>query len=230
MLTLAVIPARGGSRGLPGKHLRRLGGEPMIAWTIRAALDATRINRVVVSTDDEEIARVSRACGAEVPFLRPVSLAGDDVATLPVIDHAVRQVEAAGEQVSIVVTLQPTSPLRSAAQIDAAIELLEASGARSVVSVAALGLPASVLGSLEGGRFHPLVLGTGSDMRRQAAPAGGRVTGAIYVTRRGLLAEGRLLDDAPAALLTAGPSTIDVDAMGDLHRARRALARGTART
>ncbi len=225
MLTLAVIPARGGSRGLPGKHLRRLGGAPMIAYTIRAALEAARIDRVLVSTDDEEIARTSRALGAEVPFLRPADLARDQTPTLPVIDHAVRHLEAQGETVSIVVTLQPTSPLRTAAQIDEAVALLEASGARSVVSVAPVGFPASVLGSVVDGRFHALAMPPGSDPRRQAAPPGARVTGAIYVTRRGLLAEGRLLDDAPAALVTGGPSTIDVDDLAGLRAARRALAR-----
>lgn len=224
MLTLAVIPARGGSRGLPGKHLRRLGGDPLIAHTIRAALEARRIDRAVVSTDDEEIARVARALGAEVPFLRPPELARDDTPTLPVIDHAVRQLEAVGETISIVVTLQPTSPLRTAAQIDDAVSLLESSGARSAVAVAALGLPASILGAVVDGRFRAMPMG-GPDLRRQAAPPGVRVTGAIYVTRRGLLAEGRLLDDAPAALLTEGPSAIDVDDLAGLRAARRALAR-----
>ncbi len=224
MLTLAVIPARGGSRGLPGKHLRRLGGDPLIAHTIRAALEARRIDRAVVSTDDEEIARVARALGAEVPFLRPPELARDGTPTLPVIDHAVRQLEAVGETISIVVTLQPTSPLRTAAQIDEAVSLLESSGARSAVAVAALGLPASILGAVVDGRFRAMPMG-GLDLRRQAAPPGVRVTGAIYVTRRGLLAEGRLLDDAPAALLTEGPSAIDVDDLAGLRAARRALAR-----
>ncbi len=221
---LAVIPARGGSRGLPGKNLRLLEGQPMIVHTIRAALAAARIDRVVVSTDDDAIARVAREHGAEVPFLRPADLARDDSPTLPVVDHAVRAVEAAGSSVSAVVTLQPTSPLRGAEQIDAAVDLLEASGARCVASVAGLGVPVSVVGALVDGRYRAATRPPG-DVRRQTSPPAIRLTGAIYVTTRGLLAEGRLLDEAPAALMTSGPSAIDVDDARSLRAARRAARR-----
>jgi CMP-N,N'-diacetyllegionaminic acid synthase len=224
MLTLAVIPARGRSRGLPGKHLRLIGGEPMIARTIRAALDAKRIDRVVVSTDDPAIAGAARDAGAEVPYLRPDELAADETPTFPVIDHAVRAVESDGEAVSVVVTLQPTSPLRTAEQIDAAIALLDPPRVRSVVSVTALDLPASVVGGLVGGRYRSIPMPPGTDTRRQGSPGAVRLTGAIYVTTRGLLAEGRLIDDAPAALLTAASSAIDVDDAQDLRAARRAVA------
>ena len=228
MVTVAVIPARGGSRGLPGKNLRRLGREPLIAHAIRAGLGARGVDRVLVSTDDEKIASVARRCGAEVPFLRPVALAGDATPTAPVIEHAVRQLESTGAAVDVVVTLQPTSPLRPAALIDAALELLASTGARSVVTVAPLGYPASVIGSLDEGRFQACTLPAAADVRRQESPPGVRVTGAVYVTRRDLLAEGRLLDDAPAALLTDGDSTIDIDDLAGLRAARRALARPPA--
>jgi CMP-N-acetylneuraminic acid synthetase len=221
---LAVIPARGGSRGLPRKNLRRLGGIPMIAWTIRAARSAKRIDRIIVSTDDPEIARVAREHGAEVPFTRPADLATDATPTMAVVDHAVRELEAAGDRVSIVVTLQPTSPLRGAAEIDDAIGLMEQMGARSAASVAALDQPVSVLGRLEDEHFLSIAP-AGADARRQASPNAVRLTGAVYVTRRGLLAEGRLLDDRPAALLTSGPAAIDVDDERDLRAARRAIAR-----
>lgn len=224
MLTLAVIPARGRSRGLPGKHLRLIAGEPMIARTIRAALDAKRIDRVVVSTDDPAIAGAARDAGAEVPYLRPEELAADETPTFPVIDHAVRAVESDGEAVSVVVTLQPTSPLRTAEQIDAAVALLDPPRVRSVVSVTALDLPASVVGGLVGGRYRSIPMPPGTDTRRQGSPGAVRLTGAIYVTTRGLLAEGRLIDDAPAALLTDASSAIDVDDAQDLRAARRAVA------
>lgn len=225
MTTFAVIPARGGSQGLPRKQLRRLAGEPMIAHTIRAALTAQGVDRVVVSTDDERIARVALAYGAEVPFLRPANLAEDATPTLPVIQHAVRLLEAVGEIVSVVVTLQPTSPLRTAAQIDAALDLLRSSGARAVVSVAPLGLPASVIGAVVDGRFHPLPMEPGTDLRRQGSPVAFRLTGAIYVTSRDLLAEGSLLGVEPMALISNGPTAIDVDTMADLRAARRAMKR-----
>jgi CMP-N-acetylneuraminic acid synthetase len=222
VVTVAVIPARGGSKGLPGKHLRRLGGEPMIVLTIRAALAAQRIDRVLVSTDDATIARVARRAGAEAPFLRPEALARDDTPTLPVIRHAVAWFESHDVGVETVVTLQPTSPLRDAAQIDATVALLAGDGVRSAVTVAPLGVAASVVGGLVDGRFVP---GTaaGPDLRRQAAPPAVRLTGGVYATRRGLLDEGRLLDDRPAALVVDSASAIDVDTAEDLAAARRAL-------
>ena len=225
-MIVAIIPARGGSRGLPGKNLRRLAGQPMIVHTIRAALAAQRVDRVVVSTDDPAIARVARDAGAEVPYLRPVELATDEMPTFPVIDHAVRAFESDGESVSVVVTLQPTSPLRTAAQIDDAIALLDPPGVRSVVSVGPLGLPASAVGAMVEGRYRSIPLPPGTDARRQGSPGAVRLTGAIYVTTRDLLAEGRLIDDAPAALLTDRRSGIDVDNARDLAAARRAVATG----
>ena len=227
MLTLAVIPARAGSEGLPGKHLALLGGVPLIVHTIRAAQGATRVDRVLVSTNDPAVARVARRAGAEVPFLRPEDLAKADTPTLPVIQHAVAWLEAQGEAVEMIVTLQPTSPLRGAAAVDAAIELVHG-GRRSAVSVARLGLPTSVIGGLSDGLFQP-VFGL-TDTRRQAAPESVRITGAIYVTRRDLLAEGALLDDAPAALVLEGPPAIDIDSAADLAAARRALRLGRRST
>jgi CMP-N-acetylneuraminic acid synthetase len=222
MAIVAVIPARGGSRGLPGKHLRLLAGRPLIAHTVEAALGARRLDRVLVSTDAQDIARAARRAGAEVPFLRPAALAGDEVPTLPVIQHAVDWLEAAGTSVEVVVTLQPTSPLRGAAEIDAVLELLQRSGAASAVSVAPLDLPISVIGWLDGDRLLRAAE-TGGDDRRQAAPAAVRITGGVYATRRDLLRSGRLLDDCPAAFPASGPSTIDIDTEDDLRAARRAL-------
>lgn len=220
-MILAVIPARGGSRGLPRKNLRLIGGKPMIAYTIEAALASRRIDQVVVSTDDAEIAEVAARYGAGVPFVRPAQLARDDTATPPVIEHAVRHVEAAGGQVDVVVTLQPTSPFRDASAIDQAIELRERAAAESAVSVAAIGLPASIVGGLIDGRFGPLTLPPDADLRRQAAPPAVRLTGAVYVTTRRLLAAGRLFDEQAVALATAGAAALDVDDLADLQRARR---------
>lgn len=229
MATVAVIPARGGSKELPGKHLRLLGGRPLIAHTVRAALGARRIDRVIVSTDDPAIARAARRAGAEVPFRRPDALAVDDAPTAPVIQHAVDWLEAAGEHVEVVVTLQPTSPLRDAREIDAVLALLERSGALSAVSVTPLDLPISVVGWLDGDRLA-LAGPTGGDARRQAAPRAVRITGGVYATRRDLLRSGRLLDDCPAALVVGGAAAIDVDAEPDLLRARRALRAAARRS
>lgn len=220
VLTVAVIPARAGSRGLPGKHLRLLGGEPMVAHTIRAALAARSIDRTIVSTNDPGVARIARRLGAEVPFERPAELARDDTPTVPVIQHAIDWLEASGAQVGIVVTLQPTSPLRGAAEIDALVGLLADAAVTSAVSVTPVRAPISVIGALRDGRFE--AVSSAADPRRQAAPPAVRITGSVYATRRFELRNGRLLGERPAAHLVTGPDAIDVDSEEDLRAARRA--------
>jgi CMP-N,N'-diacetyllegionaminic acid synthase len=190
----------------------------MIVHTIRAALGAATVDRVIVSTNDAAVARVARRAGAEVPFQRPAHLAEDGTPTQPVIAHAVAWAEANGTDVDVVVTLQPTSPLRDAGQIDAALRLLDGQ-VRSVASVATLGVPSNVVGTLADGRFTRS--DPGDHAPRQESPAAVRLTGGIYVTRRDLLREGRLLDELPAALVVDPRSAVDVDTQDDLVAARR---------
>jgi N-acylneuraminate cytidylyltransferase len=116
---LALVPARGGSKGLPRKNILPLGGHPLIAWSIAAGLQAETVGRVVCSTDDPEIAEVAARCGAEVPFLRPAELAMDDTLDLPVFQHAMDWLEREqGWRADVVVQLRPTSPLRFPGQVD----------------------------------------------------------------------------------------------------------------
>lgn len=119
-----MIPARGGSKRVPRKNLHPLGGRPLIAWSIERALAATRIERTVVSTEDDEIADVSRSLGAEVVD-RPVHLAGDDVPDLPVLTHVVEELSRRGIAADAVVHLRPTLPFRTSRQIDEAVGLLD---------------------------------------------------------------------------------------------------------
>ncbi len=110
---LALIPARGGSKGIPRKNIRSFAGYPLIAWSIAAAKQSELVTRVIVSTDDEEIAAVARECGAETPFLRPAEFAQDNTTDLPVFEHALQWLEEnEGYQPEIVVQLRPTSPIR----------------------------------------------------------------------------------------------------------------------
>lgn len=132
---LAIIPARGGSKRLPGKNVKELNGKPLIAWTIEAALLSSFVDTVIVSTDDIEIAEVSVAAGAEVPFIRPKSLSSDISSTVDVIRHAVEFYERREKNFDYIVLLQPTSPLRTATHVTKAIELLKVKGADAVVSV-----------------------------------------------------------------------------------------------
>jgi CMP-N,N'-diacetyllegionaminic acid synthase len=127
---VGLIPARGGSKGIPRKNLALLGGKPLVAWTIEAALESERVERTVVSTDDPEVADVARAHGAEV-LDRPSELAGDETAMSEVVAHAVD--ELAPE--TALILLQPTSPLRTSRQVDEAVARLLSSGADAVVSV-----------------------------------------------------------------------------------------------
>jgi CMP-N-acetylneuraminic acid synthetase len=120
---LAVIPARGGSKGIPGKNLVHLNGSPLINWTIEAAIKSKFINKVVVSTDSDEIADISLLAGAEVPFIRPEELSTDSASSMSVIKHAVNFFSCQGEMYDLVVMLQPTSPLRNSVDIDKAIEI-----------------------------------------------------------------------------------------------------------
>ena len=169
---LALIPARGGSKGLPGKNIKLLAGVPLIAWSIRAAQAARTITRIVVTTDDPAIAAVALEHGAEVPCLRPAELAGDDspawAAYLHMADELERRGSAAVEAFTI---LQPTSPLRTAGDIDAAVELFRARQAQAVISVSATPHPASWLRRIDSdGVLRPFLDGPLANANRQQCP------------------------------------------------------------
>lgn len=122
---LAVIPARGGSKGIPGKNIRPMAGRPMIEWSVEAAMTSTVVERVVVSTDSDDIAAVAQACGAQVPFRRPAELGADATTDLPVFQHCLRWLaEEEAYHPEVVVHLRPTAPLRTAQHIDDAVQLL----------------------------------------------------------------------------------------------------------
>lgn len=136
MNVLGLITARGGSKGIPRKNIAPLSGKPLLAYTCQAALQSGRFQRIVLSTEDAEIAEVGRQCGVEVPFLRPAELARDETPSIDVALHAVRWLREQQEWTAdVLVLLQPTSPLRKSRHISEALELLENSGADTVVSV-----------------------------------------------------------------------------------------------
>ena len=136
-MIIAVIPARGGSKRLPGKNLRPLAGKPLIAWSIEAALASNCIDRVIVSTEDDDIAEAARRYGADVPFKRPLKLAGDEVMTPPVIRHAVEAMSAdLPSSIEFVLTLQATSPLRTGEDIDEVVRIARSNDADAVISIA----------------------------------------------------------------------------------------------
>lgn len=190
---LAVIPARGGSKGAPRKNIRPVCGKPLIAYTIETALAAKGLfRRILVSTDDEEIANVARHHGAEVPFLRPAELANDKAPMIPVIQHAIRYVENDEKsRVDWVCLLQPTEPFRTVEDIAQAMTLAQAGGCDSVISVVQVfSVHPILMKRIDGGRLLPYSIEEKEGTRRQDyAPAAYMRNGAIYLSRRDVLME-----------------------------------------
>lgn len=225
MRLLAVIPARGGSKGIPRKNLHPLAGKPLIAWTIEAALAAKSLDRVVVSTDDVQIAAISRQLGAEA-IVRPAELAQDKTPTLPVLQHVVATLGETGYRPDAVMTLQPTSPLRTASHIDEAAALFAAdAGADSLVSIVEVPHifhPLSVMRRNAEGYLVPFLDGDMPLRRQDKLDVVARNGAAIYITRTVRLSDyvfgGRLIGYVmPAAL------SVDIDGPQDMVEAERQL-------
>ncbi|HWM90773.1 MAG TPA: acylneuraminate cytidylyltransferase family protein [Thermoanaerobaculia bacterium] len=227
MRVLGIIPARGGSKGIPGKNVRPLGGKPLLAWTAEAALSARRLSRVVLSTDDGGIAEVGRGCGLEVPFLRPAELAMDDTPTLPVLQHVVAELEGKGDRFDAVCLLQPTSPFRRPEDIDGCVDLLEKDGLDAVVSVLPVPPEHNPHWVYFRGADGLLRLATGEDQpipRRQELPPAFHRDGAVYVTRRDVLMEGNSLYGRRLGGYPADPWwSVNLDTPSDWERAERLL-------
>jgi CMP-N,N'-diacetyllegionaminic acid synthase len=187
---LAVIPARGGSKGVPGKNIRPLAGKPLIAWTIEVARAASELlTRVIVSTDDPEIAEVARGCGAEVPFIRPPELSHDRAPMVPVVQHCVQFAEAQSGSFAWVMLLQPTAPLRTAQDIREAVRLSQSGGCDSVISVVQVfAVHPMLMKRIEGDRLLPFCLDEPEGTRRQDyQPPAYMRNGAIYLSRRDVI-------------------------------------------
>ncbi len=186
---LSIIPARAGSKGLPGKNLRSLCGSPLICHTIRAALSAASISRVVVSTDDEKIAAVSRQCGAEVPFTRPPELASDDAMVMDAyLDAVDRIAEMSGATVESFVALLPTVPLRLPSDIDEAVAIFNSNEADSVISVTEAPVPLEWHRSItEDGILRDYLPDFNATRNRQESAQSYVPNGAIYVFRTEVL-------------------------------------------
>lgn len=232
MRVVGIIPARGGSKGLPGKHLLPLCGRPLIAWTFDAARASRTLGRVVLSTDAPELAALARESGMDVPFMRPAALASDDTPMLDVLVHAIEALTAAGDAPDAVVLLQPTSPLRTAAHIDAAVTLLETSGADAVVSVVEVPHrfnPVSVL-RMDGDRVAPWSPGPTVTRRQDKPRVFARNGPAVLAVRTRVLLEERSLygRDTRAIQMTDAES-VDIDTAWDLAVAGMALAERLAR-
>lgn len=229
MRTLGVITARGGSKGISRKNIRLLGNKPLLQYTAEAALAACRLGRVILSTNDIEIAEVGRRCGLDTPFLRPAELARDDTPTLPVLQHAIRFLEERGESYDAICLLQPTNPFRQPQDIDACIALLEETGADSVVTV--LEVPTEHNPHWVYFRDHDgyLRLSTGEATpipRRQLLPPAFHREGSVYVTRREVLVmQQSLYGSKLVGYIMDSSRVVNLDTPADWAKAEEMIAR-----
>jgi N-acylneuraminate cytidylyltransferase len=217
---LAVVPARGGSKGLPGKNILPVGGRPLLAWTTGAALAARALDRIVVSSDSDPILAAARACGV-VALRRPAELATDTATTLDVVLHALDACPGH----DVVVVLQPTSPLRTAADIDGALERFAASAAPSCVSVCeAEQSPYWMYRLGDGQTMLPIIDGPSQATRRQDLPPVYVLNGAVYVADTGWLRTTRAFVAAgTVAHVMPRERSLDIDTADDLERFRKTI-------
>jgi CMP-N,N'-diacetyllegionaminic acid synthase len=219
---LALIPARGGSKGLPRKNLLTVNGRPLLCWTVAAARAAQVLDSVVLSSDDDEIIATARACGCEAPFRRPAPLASDSAAMIDVVLHALDELP----QYEVVVLLQPTSPLRTAHDIDAACRLFLDSAAPACVSVSPAAKSPYWMYSLgERQRLHPILEGADEIVRRQDLPPVYVLNGALYIADAAWLRKSRtfLSQDTVGYVMPADRS-LDIDTPADFATFERAVA------
>ncbi len=225
---LALIPARGGSKGLPGKNVRMLGDKALIGWSIAAAKASRYVDGCIVSTDDDAITAVSLQCGAEVPFKRPAEIASDTAKMMDVIAHAFEFLGGRGKHYDYLVLLQPTSPFRTGKHIDEAIELLHARQAKVVLGVTQTEHSPLLANTLptDGnmGGFYPAHLQT---LNRQDMAPYYRLNGGIYVADWKFLLEGKkwITPDTYAYVMDRR-SSIDIDHIEDFLLAEALLNHG----
>jgi len=213
---LGIIPARSQSRRVRDKNIKPLAGRPLIYYTIREALKAKTLNRVIVSTDSKYYADIARESGAEVPFLRPKRISGDDVGTTPVLIHCIEYLEKHEHyHVDVIVTLQPTCPFRLALDVDHAVKKLFATGADSVVSVREVTEPPHWMFTLKADKMTPFLgMDTGKLglMTRAKLPKLYLPNGAVYVTRTDVVMnQRRIYGEDCRAIIMPPQRSLDVD-------------------
>lgn len=210
---LAIIPARGGSKGVPRKNLRQVGGRPLLAWTVAAARASRYIDRLVISSEDAEIIACAAGLGCEAPFVRPAALARDDTPGIAPVLHALELLPG----YDYMVLLQPTSPLRTAADIDGCIERCNSAAAPACVSVTPATQNPYWMYTLDRNGKLSSLLGGEAPPRRQALPEVYRLNGAVYVAESAWLAgTGSFLGPDTLAWPMPEERSLDIDSELDL--------------
>ena len=225
MRILGLIPARGGSKGVPGKNIRLLGGKPLLAYTAEVALKSRRLEKVILSSDDPGIISIGKSLGLEVPFVRPSQLAEDASPTLPVVLHALDYFEAQGIHFDAVCLLQVTTPFRTVEFLDQAIDKFIASGADSLVSVREVPHQFNPHWTFTVNDSGFLTIATGDQKiisRRQELPAAFHRDGSIYLTRAEVIKQQRSLLGATIAYLPSPEDFhVNIDTPQDWEHAEK---------
>lgn len=218
---LAIITARGGSKGLPKKNILNLAGKPLIAWTIEAAQQSKYIDKVILSSDDDEIISVAQEFKCEVPFRRPAELATDEASSVDVLFHAIEKVPG----YDYVALLQPTSPLRTSSDIDSAFELMLASKATSCSSVCETAKTPYWMFSMKSNKVLSRLLQLPTNgHRRQSLPLTYELNGAIYLLNiKTLYSEKNLTPDKTIAYEMSRERSIDIDNLLDFEKCKKYL-------
>lgn len=216
---IAIIPARGGSKGVPGKNIKELHGKPLIAYTIEAALNATSVSEVIVSTDDEAIAAVAKKYGAKVPFLRPAELATDNAQAIDSYIYTVNKLNAEfGYNIEDFLVLLLTTPFRNSEDIDASVKMFHEKNADSVISYVEECSPINGYKYLNDDNsfehIFPEVLANRQEMRKAYIP-----NGAIYVFTLELLKKGTYFSESSYAYVMPQRRSIDIDTLEDFEYA-----------
>jgi len=222
LLILGIIPARSGSKGIFNKNLALLANKPLIEYTIDAAIQSNSINRLIVSTDSPEIAAISQRCGAETPFLRPAEIAQDDTPGIEPVLHALEWLNVSERyEPNFVMLLQPTSPLRTAIDIQAAIQLAKDKNADAVVSVTPVKQHPYWMKAIgDEGTLKDFILEQPPNTRRQDLPPLYALNGAVYLARRPTLLNHRtFLGPRTFGYVMPPERSIDIDTPWDLHLA-----------
>lgn len=220
MSVLAIIPARGGSKGVPRKNLRKVGGKSLLVRAVEAARECTLIDNVLVTTEDEEIAREATSAGAEVPFLRPAELAGDTISTIPVLVHAVSAYEeATGRRPTVLLLIEATVPFRRSELLTAAIERYRKGDCRSVISVCPLERkPQNIFVKVGSGHLQPYITNPLETFtRRQEMEHLCRLSSGVYVVGcDDFLVARRLVQEPTGYVETSARESINIDDELDL--------------
>lgn len=213
---LALIPARGGSKGIKDKNIINLAGKHLIGYTIEAAKKSKYIDNVVVTTDSSKIAEVSKKYGASVPFIRPAELAADTSKTIDAVLHAKEELKRQGEEYDVLILLQATSPLRTVEDLDGAIETFYNSHFQSVVSVSEVRDNPLLIRSIDAEGRLEKILDVSSTCRRQDMPKYYKVNGSIYINMMEEISENTSFNDNVIPYVIESSHAVDIDSFEDL--------------